>query len=47
VLLASALFCGGTASKFDHVAIRRCVLALGLGSFLFAAFRLALLPVQL
>lgn len=47
VLLASALFCGGTASKFDQLWIRRAVLALGLGMFVFAAVRLALLPNQL
>ncbi|MCU0772197.1 MAG: hypothetical protein MUE94_10590 [Verrucomicrobia bacterium] len=47
VLLASALFCGGTASKFDQLWIRRSVVALGLFAFLFAAARLVLLPVQL
>ncbi len=47
VLLASALFCGGTASKFETVWVRRAVLALGLGVFLFAAQRLVLLPIQL
>ena len=47
VLLASALFCGGTASKFEALWIRRAVLALGLAGFLFAAQRLWLLPVQL
>jgi hypothetical protein len=47
VLLACALFCGGTASKFEIVWIRRVVLALGLGAFVFAAQRLALLPIQL
>jgi hypothetical protein len=47
VLLASALFCGGTASKFEKLAIRRAVLALGLIAFLFAAARLILLPMQL
>jgi len=47
VLLASALFCGGTASKFDALWIRRAVLALGLTAFLFAAARLLLLPIQL
>jgi len=46
VLLASALFCAGTASKFTVLWIRRAVLALGLGAFLFAAGRLWLLPVQ-
>jgi hypothetical protein len=47
VLLASALFCGGTASKFEALWIRRAVLALGLGVFLFAAGRLILLPIQI
>jgi len=47
VLLASALFCGGTASKFEAPWIRRAVLALGLAAFLFAAGRLWLLPMQL
>jgi hypothetical protein len=47
VLLASALFCGGTAAKFEKLWIRRVVLALGLAAFLFAAERLWLLPVQL
>ena len=46
VLLASALFCGGTASKFDTLWIRRAVLALGLGAFLFAVARLLSLPIQ-
>jgi len=47
VVLASALFCGGTASKFDALWIRRTVLGLGLAAFLFAAARLFLLPMQL
>jgi hypothetical protein len=47
VLLASALFCGGTASKFDQPWMRRAVLALGLAAFVFAGSRLYLLPVQL
>jgi len=46
VLLASALFCGGTASKFETTWIRRTVLAVGLAAFVFAAERLWLLPVQ-
>jgi hypothetical protein len=46
VLLATALFCGGTASKFDYIAIRRGVLVLGLAAFVFAVERLWLLPVQ-
>lgn len=47
VLLASALFCGGTAAKFEALWIRRSVLALGLAAFVFAVQRLVLLPVQL
>ncbi len=47
VLLATALFCGGTASKFDVVGVRRAVLLLGLGTFVFAAVRLLSLPAQL
>ena len=47
VVLASALFCGGTASKFEKRWIRRAVLGLGLAAFVFAAARLLLLPVQL
>jgi len=46
VLLASALFCGGTASKFEARWIRKAVLALGLAAFVFAAARLVLLPIQ-
>ena len=46
VLLASALFCGGTAVKFDAHWVRRTVLGLGLAAFLFAVQRLWLLPVQ-
>jgi len=46
VLLASALFCGGTAAKFETLWIRRTVLVLGLFAFLFAAQRLWSLPVQ-
>lgn len=47
VLLATSLFCGGTAAKFDALWIRRTVLAMGLATFIFAAVRLLLLPVQL
>ncbi len=47
VLLACALFCGGTASKFDTPWIRRAVLAMGLAAFIFATQRLWLLPTQL
>jgi len=46
VLLASALFCGGTASKFEGLWTRRMVLAVGLAAFAFAAGRLLLLPIQ-
>jgi hypothetical protein len=46
VVLASALFCGGIASKFDVAWIRRAVLAMGMAAFLSAAVRLMLLPVQ-
>jgi hypothetical protein len=47
VLLASALFCGGTASKFETPWIHRAALGLGLAAFIFAAMRLLLLPVRL
>ena len=47
VLLASALFCGGTASKFEKLWIRRATLAFGMSAFLFAAGRLVMLPAQL
>jgi hypothetical protein len=47
VLLASALFCGGTASKFEAPWIRRSVLALDLAAFLFTPERLILLPAQI
>ena len=46
VLLASALFCGGTAAKFDRAWVRRGVLIFGIGAFLFAVARLWQLPVQ-
>jgi len=46
VLLASALFCGGTASRFDQAWVRRAVVLLGLAAFVFAVGRLWLLPVQ-
>jgi hypothetical protein len=46
VLLACALFCGGTSAKFEQVWIRRGVLVLGLALFVFAAGRLVLLPAQ-
>ena len=47
VLLASVLFCAGTAAKFQTLWIRRAVVLLGLSAFLFAVARLGLLPVQL
>ena len=47
VLLACALFCGGTAAKFEATWVRRSVLAFGLLAFLFAVQRLLLLPTQL
>jgi hypothetical protein len=47
VLLASALFCGGTAGKFQGIWIRRAVLALGLTAFVVAVTQLWLLPVKL
>jgi hypothetical protein len=47
VLLASVLFCGGTASKFETGWIRRAVLIFGLCTFGFAVARLWVLPVQL
>jgi hypothetical protein len=46
VLLACALFCGGTAAKFEALWVRRTVLALGLAAFVFAAERLLQLPIQ-
>jgi hypothetical protein len=45
VLLATALFCGGTASKFDSAWIRRAVLAIGLSAFGFAGAQLVRLPI--
>lgn len=47
VLLACALFCGGTASKFDTRWVRGAVLAVGLAAFAFAGARMLSLPVQL
>jgi hypothetical protein len=46
VLLASALFCGGTASKFDSPWVRRTVLVVGLGAFCVAGAHLVSLPVM-
>ncbi len=45
VVLASALFCAGTASRFDRAGVRRSVLGLGVIAFIFALTRLVLLPV--
>jgi len=47
VLLATALFCGGTATKFDTGGIRRAVLGLGMLAFCYAITRLVSLPVQM
>jgi hypothetical protein len=47
VLLASVLFCAGTAARFQTLWVRRAIVVLGLGAFLFAVARLGLLPVQL
>jgi hypothetical protein len=47
VLLASVLFCGGAASKFETRWIHQAVLLLGLTAFVFAAARLWLLPIKL
>jgi hypothetical protein len=47
VLLASVLFCGGTAAKFEVLWVRRVVVVLGLAAFLFAAMRLCMLPAIL
>lgn len=47
VLLASVLFCGGTAAKFEVIWVRRVVVVLGLSAFVFAAVRLFMLPVVL
>ena len=47
VSLAAALFFAGAASRFQTGWIHHAVLILGLFSFLFAAVRLLVLPVQL
>jgi hypothetical protein len=47
VVLASALFCGGIAPRFESLSMRRSALAVGLLAFAFAAQRLVSLPVQL
>lgn len=46
VLLACALFCAGTAPKFERLWVRRGILVLGLVAFTVAAGRLLLLPIQ-
>jgi hypothetical protein len=47
VLLASTLFFGGIASKFETAWIRLAVVALGLIMFAFASVRLLSLPLQI
>lgn len=47
VVLASALFCGGIAAKFETLWIRRTVLGLGVVAFLLTVARMASLPMQL
>lgn len=47
VSLAAALFFSGTSARFQTGWIHQAVLILGLCAFLFAAFRLLYLPVQL
>jgi hypothetical protein len=47
VLLACALFCGGTAARFEARWIRRSVLALGLAATCVAVVKLLLLPIQI
>jgi len=46
VLLACALFCGGTAARFEAAWIRRTVMGVGLLAFAFALGRLLVLPVK-
>ena len=46
VMLASALFCGGIAPKFEMRWVRLAVLTLGLFLFAFAVTRLWLLPIR-
>lgn len=46
VLLASALYCGGTASKFNAEWVRKTVLAVGLSALTVAVIRLMALPIQ-
>lgn len=47
VLLATALFCGGTATKFNTITVRRAVLGLGMLTFCYALVRLVALPIQM
>jgi hypothetical protein len=47
VLLATALVCSGTASRFEALWIRRSVLVLGICTLAFAAVRLFSLPMRL
>ena len=47
VSLATALFCGGTASKFQTLWVRRGVLLLGLVAFTFVVVRLCSLAFRL
>jgi hypothetical protein len=47
VLLASALVCSGTASRFEALWVRRTVLVLGICTLVFAAVRLFSLPMRL
>jgi len=47
VMLASTLFCAGTAPKFENRWVRRTVVIFGLGAFVFAVARLLSLPIRL
>jgi hypothetical protein len=47
VLLATSLYCGGTATKFSTRHVRIAVLVLGLCMFCYAGMKLWLLPVQM
>ncbi len=46
VLLASVLFFAGTAGKFDQRHVRQFSLGFGITMFLYAAFRIILLPIS-
>jgi hypothetical protein len=46
VILASVLFFAGTAGKFDQRHVRQSSLAFGIAMFLYAVFRIILLPVS-